>query len=111
MSNFAAKWTWDNGTIFKLAWKLGFVIANKINHHRIFHALLGYFLDKSWDCGRKYHASNFFIGTFLLDLLDIVLETHVKHTVAFIKDKVLNFREVELVGINNVDKSSWSAYQ
>jgi hypothetical protein len=51
VSQLVLKTACDNGLIPQLDWELVCVIANKINHDRVFHALPSYVLDKWGNCG------------------------------------------------------------
>lgn len=69
------------------SWHLGLSLTNKVNHNWVFHVFSGYLLNVLRHSCRKNHSLG--IWHEPLDTDDVLVETHVKHFVSFIKDLVL----------------------
>lgn len=88
--HLALKAVGQNGHALQLIRQLVLLVTHEVDHDRIRHALLGYLLDEVGHRSRKNHGSAVIVFDTLLYLRDIVLETHVEHTITFVKDEILN---------------------
>jgi hypothetical protein len=75
----------------ELCWQLVFAITNEVDHDRVVHGLLSNILDERGDGGREDHGAKILVSAVVLNGDDIILKSHVEHSVSFIQDEVFNF--------------------
>lgn len=77
----------------------------------VLQEITGEHLDVAWEGGREHEgltASNWGHVFTFDNAADLRLETHVKHTISLIKDKVLDVAERDAATLNQVDKTAGS---
>ena len=94
MCDFVFKRICYNGLALKQFWQLVFIIPYQVNHDWVSHAFSCYCLNERRYCGREDHRAHLIVGDEVLDGDDVFLETHVEHSVSFVKDEVLNVGDV-----------------
>ena len=76
--------------VFKLRRQLSLIVSNQVDHHWIFHALGSQFLDELRHRRRENHRPAFWIPDMILDPAYVFLETHIKHAITLVKNKVID---------------------
>lgn len=71
------------------------VVADQINQNRIFQLGFREFLDIGGDCRRKNHAISLTVLEVLLDLEDVLFESHVEHLVTLVQNLILHVLQLQ----------------
>lgn len=71
------------------------VVADQINQNRILQLGFREFLYVGRDRRREDHAVNLTFLEVLLDLEDVLLESHVEHLVTFVQDLILHVLQLQ----------------
>lgn len=81
----------------------------------IFHVFSGDFIDPlGKGCREKAHLEVFLVddlGSFIQDLLDILLEAHVEHDISLVEHESFQLREVDVLSLDMVEHSAGGSHE
>jgi hypothetical protein len=87
------------------------VVPYKIDQDRVVKSVVCELLNESGHCRREDHVVNIFLLQMVLDLKDVLLETHIQHLVTLIQDLIAHIFEVQSFILEEINESSRCAYQ
>ncbi len=93
-----------DGSVLDALRNLVGAFSDQVDQERLLHALGSQFFDELGDGGGENHGLH--VAEVALNHIEVVLEAHVEHFVAFIENLVFNRAEVEVETLDQIDESA-----